>query len=29
MPVSGALAQWAGFHPDLLRASAAHFPGVG
>ena len=29
MPVTGALAQWAGFNPDLLRASAAHFPGVG
>ena len=29
MPVTGALAQWAGFSPDLLRASAAHFPGVG
>ena len=29
MPVTGALAQWAGFSPDPLRASAAHFPGVG
>src|SRR4030095_11051840 len=29
MPVTGALAQWAGFSPELLRASAAHFPGVG
>jgi adenosylcobinamide-GDP ribazoletransferase len=29
MPVTGALAQWAGFSPDVLRASAAHFPGVG
>ncbi|HSV36289.1 MAG TPA: adenosylcobinamide-GDP ribazoletransferase [Ramlibacter sp.] len=29
MPVTGALAQWAGFSPDMLRASAAHFPGVG
>lgn len=29
MPVTGALAQWVGFTPDMLRASAAHFPGVG
>ncbi|NPC57984.1 adenosylcobinamide-GDP ribazoletransferase [Caenimonas soli] len=29
MPVAGALAQWTGFSPDVLRASAAHFPGVG
>lgn len=29
MPVTGALAQWAGFSPAMLRASAAHFPGVG
>lgn len=29
VPVTGALGQWAGFSPDLLRASAAHFPGVG
>ena len=29
MPVTGALAQWVGFSPDMLRASAAHFPGVG
>lgn len=29
MPVSGALAHWVGFSPDMLRASAAHFPGVG
>ncbi|MFM9880782.1 MAG: adenosylcobinamide-GDP ribazoletransferase [Burkholderiaceae bacterium] len=29
IPVTGALAQWVGFSPALLRASAAHFPGVG
>jgi adenosylcobinamide-GDP ribazoletransferase len=29
VPVTGALAQWAGFSPDILRASTAHFPGVG
>lgn len=29
IPVTGALAQWTGFSPDLLRASAVHFPGVG
>lgn len=29
LPVTGALAQWVGFSPDMLRASAAHFPGVG
>lgn len=29
MPVTGALAQWVGFSPDMLRASAVHFPGVG
>lgn len=29
MPVTGALGQWVGFTPDMLRASAAHFPGVG
>jgi adenosylcobinamide-GDP ribazoletransferase len=29
MPVTGALAQWVGFSPDMLRASVAHFPGVG
>ncbi|HEX9721243.1 MAG TPA: adenosylcobinamide-GDP ribazoletransferase [Ramlibacter sp.] len=29
VPVSGTLAQWAGFSPDVLSASAAHFPGVG
>ena len=29
IPVTGALAQWVGFSPQLLRASAGHFPGVG
>jgi adenosylcobinamide-GDP ribazoletransferase len=29
MPVTGALAQWASFSPDMLRASTVHFPGVG
>jgi adenosylcobinamide-GDP ribazoletransferase len=29
IPVTGALARWTGFSPDLLRASAIHFPGVG
>jgi len=29
IPVTGRLADWVGFSPALLRASAAHFPGVG
>ena len=29
IPITGRLASWVGFSPDLLRASAAHFPGVG
>ena len=29
VPVTGRLAQWAGYSPQRLRASAAHFPGVG
>lgn len=29
LPVTGALAQWVGFSPAMLRASTAHFPGVG
>ncbi len=29
VPVTGRLAQWVGFSPDMLRASSAHFPGVG
>ena len=27
--VTGPLAGWVGFSPAMLRASAAHFPGVG
>ena len=29
IPVTGRLAAWAGYSPKMLRASAAHFPGVG
>lgn len=29
IPIEGRLAQWVGYSPALLRASAAHFPGVG
>jgi adenosylcobinamide-GDP ribazoletransferase len=29
VPVTGALAAWVGFSPEMLRASAAHFPGIG
>ena len=29
IPVTGRLAAWVGYSPDLMRASAAHFPGVG
>ena len=29
LPLTGRLAQWVGFSPAMLRASAAHFPGVG
>lgn len=29
IPVNGRLAAWVGFSPQMLRASAAHFPGVG
>lgn len=29
IPVTGRLASWVGFSPAMLRASAAHFPGVG
>ena len=29
IPVTGRLADWVGFSPDMLRASAGHFPGVG
>lgn len=29
IPVTGSLAQWVGYSPAMLRASAAHFPGIG
>jgi len=29
IPITGALADWVGYSPAMLRASAAHFPGVG
>lgn len=29
VPVTGRLADWVGFSPAMLRASSAHFPGVG
>ncbi len=29
IPVTGRLADWVGFSPAMLRASASHFPGVG
>ena len=29
IPITGRLADWVGFSPELLRASAGHFPGVG
>lgn len=29
IPVTGRLAEWVGYSPALLRASAAHFPGIG
>lgn len=29
IPIHGRLAEWVGFSPAKLRASAAHFPGVG
>lgn len=29
IPVTGRLAQWVGFSPQMLTASAVHFPGVG
>lgn len=29
IPVTGRLAEWVGYSPELLRASAGHFPGVG
>ncbi len=29
LPVTGRLAEWVGYSPAMLRASAGHFPGVG
>lgn len=29
IPVTGRLAEWIGYSPAMLRASAAHFPGIG
>lgn len=29
IPVTGRLAAWVGYSPSMLRAAAAHFPGVG
>ncbi len=29
IPITGRLADWVGYSPQMLRASAAHFPGVG
>lgn len=29
VPVTGRLAEWVSYSPQMLRASAAHFPGVG
>lgn len=29
IPVTGRLAEWVGYSPGMLRASAAHFPGIG
>ena len=29
IPVTGRLAEWVGYSPAMLRASAGHFPGVG
>ena len=29
IPITGRLAEWVGFSPDMLRASAAPFPGIG
>ena len=29
VPVTGRLADWVGFSPAMLRASSAHFPGIG
>jgi adenosylcobinamide-GDP ribazoletransferase len=29
IPITGRLADWVGYSPAMLRASSAHFPGVG
>jgi adenosylcobinamide-GDP ribazoletransferase len=29
IPITGKLAQWVGYSPAMLRASAGHFPGIG
>jgi adenosylcobinamide-GDP ribazoletransferase len=29
IPVTGRLAEWVGYSPEMLRASTAHFPGIG
>ena len=29
IPITGRLAHWVGYSPEMLRASAGHFPGVG
>ena len=29
IPITGALADWVGYSPEALKASAAHFPGIG
>ncbi len=29
IPITGKLAEWVGYSPAMLRASAAHFPGIG
>lgn len=29
IPITGRLAEWVGYSPELLRASAGHFPGIG
>ncbi|MFZ3141104.1 adenosylcobinamide-GDP ribazoletransferase [Polaromonas sp.] len=29
IPITGRLAEWVGYSPGMLRASAAHFPGIG
>src|SRR6478735_3234216 len=29
IPITGRLAEWVGYSPEMLRASTAHFPGIG